>query len=128
MQTLDLRAKSSERTGPREIGMPWSLLFIPILFIAAGLSLPYSFVASRIRRRRERAFRDQMKARGRVIEWSECRRAMDEGRGTLIIERYSLKGPFRWWWTSEDLYRSMPLLAAGIADTCAERGDLSPIC
>jgi hypothetical protein len=107
MQTLDLRAKSSERTGPREIGLPWSLLFIPILFIAAGLSVPYALVARRIQRRREGAFRDQLEARGRVIEWFECWRAMDEGRGTLIIER-SLKGPVRRWWTWEDLYQQCP--------------------
>jgi hypothetical protein len=108
MQTLDLRAKSSERTGPREIGMPWSLLFIPILFVLAGLSLPYALVARRIQRRRERAFCGQMKARGRLVEWPECQRAMDEGRGTLIIERYSSKGPVRWWWTWENFYDVCP--------------------
>lgn len=108
MQTLDLRAKSSNRTGPRTIGMPWSLLFIPILFMVAGLSIPYAVVASRIQRRRGRAFCAQMQARGRVIEWSECLRAMEESRGTVIIERYSMKGPVRWWWTSENFYDVCP--------------------
>src|SRR5438045_5959934 len=35
-------------------------------------------------------------------------RALYEGRGTLIVESQSLKGPFRWWWTNESLYDICP--------------------
>jgi hypothetical protein len=59
-------------------------------------------------RRRERAFFLQMKRRGRVIEWSEFEQMIDQPNGTLIIERHSLKGPVRWWWTSEDTYSLCP--------------------
>ena len=36
-------------------------------------------------------------------------RAVDDARGTLIVEQHSFKGPFRWWWTSEDIYRECPV-------------------
>jgi hypothetical protein len=93
---------------PIEIGLPWSLLFIPVMFIGAGLSIPYSLISRRIQRRREREFRTQMEAIGRVIEWSDFVQAISENRGTLIEERYSFKGPVRWWWTPEDLYSMCP--------------------
>lgn len=31
-----------------------------------------------------------------------------KNRGTFIEERYSFKGPVRWWWTSEDVYQVCP--------------------
>jgi hypothetical protein len=110
MQTLDLGTKPNERTGPPEIGLPWSLLFIPALIFLAGLSIPYAFVGSRIQRRRERSFCLEMKARDRVIEWPEFQRRIDKGHGTLIVEHHSLKGPMRWWWTPEDVYSLCPHL------------------
>ena len=94
--------------GGLEIGSPWSLLFVPFLFIAAGLSLPYTLVARRVRRRNEETFRTRMKTLGRVMDWSDFVRALSETPGTLILERYSFKGPLRWWWTSENVYDVCP--------------------
>lgn len=108
MQTLDLNAEPRQGRKPREIGLPWSLLLIPIFFVAAGLSLPYVLVAGRFQQRRERSFRVHMQARGRVMEWSDFLRAVEDNRGTLIEERYSFKGPDRWWWTSENVYEVCP--------------------
>jgi hypothetical protein len=104
VQTLGLERETRRNPKAREIGLPWSLLAIPVLFIAAGLSLPYSLFARRVQQRRERAFRAQMQAQGRVIEWSDFLKAINETRGTLIEERYSFKGPVRWWWTPENVY------------------------
>jgi hypothetical protein len=75
----------------------------PHLFILAGLAIPYFLVAAPLQRLRERAFRSRMKARNRIMPWPDFRLAVDEARGTLIVEQYSLKGPFRWWWTPDDL-------------------------
>jgi hypothetical protein len=33
---------------------------------------------------------------------------LQEGRGTVIVESHSLKGPFRWRWTGENLYELCP--------------------
>lgn len=43
------------------------------------------------------------------MPWPDFRLAVDEARGTLIVEQYSLKGPFRWWWTPDDLYDMCPI-------------------
>jgi hypothetical protein len=59
------------------------------MFIGAGLSIPCSLISRRIPRRREREFRTQMEAIGRVIEGSDFLRAVSENRGTFIGERYS---------------------------------------
>jgi hypothetical protein len=79
VQTLDLNAQRRVGRDPSEkqplkIGLPLSLLFIPVLFIAAGLSIPYTLVARRIQRRRELAFRLQMKRQGRTIGWEDFMR------------------------------------------------------
>jgi hypothetical protein len=108
MQSLHLATGREAGKRPPEIGLPLSLLMIPVLFIAAGLSIPVTLVVARVRRRRERAFRRRMQASSRITEWSDFVRALDENRGTLIEERYSLKGPVRWWWTSEDVYQVCP--------------------
>jgi hypothetical protein len=42
------------------------------------------------------------------MEWSDFVHALDETRGTAILERYSFKGPVRWWWTSENIYDACP--------------------
>jgi len=49
-----------------------------------------------------------MKALGRVMEWSEFLGALNETRGTAIVERYSFKGPVYLWWTPESFYDVCP--------------------
>lgn len=108
-QRLDTNAGSTKRKYPRELDYPWSMLFIPAFVILAGLSIPYALVASPVQKWRERNFRSRMRTRGRLVRWDEFRRAVDEGRGTLIVEQYSFKGPFRWWWTPETVYLQCPV-------------------
>jgi len=84
------------------------LLMIPVLLLAGAVSVPFSLVGRRIQRKRELAFRKLMQTRGRSIEWDNFRRAAAENRGTLLQERYSFKGPVRWWWTSENVYEICP--------------------
>jgi hypothetical protein len=96
------------RRRPREIRFPVSLVFIPVLLIAAGLSIPFSLIASSVIKKRERAFRGLMQRSGRIMDWSDFAHSAESNRGTLIEERYSLKGPVRWWWTSEDIYHECP--------------------
>ena len=108
MQSLDLNEATPVERNPREIGLPWSLLIIPVLLLAGAISVPFSLLGGRIQRRRELAFRKLMQTRGRVIDWAAFQRAAAENRGTLLRERYSLKGPIRWWWTSENVYEICP--------------------
>jgi hypothetical protein len=108
MQTLELGAEPHERKRPPEIGLPWSLLFIPVLLVLGAISIPYAFVGSYIQRRHERSFSIEMKQRGRAIDWPHFQQMINQARGTLIVERYSVKGPVRWWWTSDDIYAICP--------------------
>jgi hypothetical protein len=59
-------------------------------------------------RHREEAFRAQMKASNRAIEWDDFVRALEEDLGTVIEERYSIRGPVRWWWISENIREQSP--------------------
>jgi hypothetical protein len=85
------------------IPMPFSLLFIPVLFIGAAISIPWGYVDNLVKRRRERRFADQMQAVGRLMTWKEFESAIENKQGTIIGEYLSCKGPFRLWWTGEDI-------------------------
>lgn len=101
-------------------GTPWSLVLVPALVVAAGISIPYSVVARQARRRRQRAFQDEMKARDRAVEWDDFVHALNDHRGTVIEERSSVKTSDRWWWTPDNLYQLSPY---PIADWSSMRND-----
>lgn len=110
VQALDLSEKPHVRKGPHEFGPVHAIWFVPALAIAAVLSIPVAFVASIVQKRREQSFKKQMKAAGRVMDRRDFELVLQEGRGTVIGESHSLKGPFRWWWTGENLYDICPFL------------------
>lgn len=58
--------------------------------------------------RREDRYAESMKLSGRVMEWADFIRELDQGKGMLIVERFSFKGPIRVWWTRDNLYKSCP--------------------
>jgi hypothetical protein len=116
-----MRRRLPRQRKPVEIGLPWSLFFIPVLFVAAGFSIPYTFVVAYIQRRQQRAFKATMQASGRVMTWSDFIRALsDERRGTFIVERSSFKGPVRWWWTTENVYEQSPYPIADWLTMCID--------
>ena len=90
-------------------GLGWSIfaspIIVPLAFTAGILSAPFS--RSKMQRREE-AFRAQMKASNRTIEWTEFAKAMEDDLGTPIEERYSLQGPVRWWWAPDDIREHSP--------------------
>lgn len=86
VQTLDLDARPHARKGPREFGPLHAIWFVPALDIAAVLSIPVALVASTVQKRRERSFKKQMKATGRVMDRRNFEQALQEGRGTVILE------------------------------------------
>lgn len=108
VQTLDLTAEPETRIGPREFGPAHAIWFVPALALGALLSIPVGLVLSAIVKRREHSFKNGMKVAGRVMNHRDFEQALQEGRGTLIIESHSLKGPFRWWWTGESVYDLCP--------------------
>jgi len=91
-----------------KIGPVGSVLLLPFLLFAAGVSIPFAVVAAYRQKRNKRILQAKMKAQGRVMEWSDFLRALDDTHGTAIVERYSFKGPVYSWWTPENLYDACP--------------------
>lgn len=90
------------------MGLFGCLLFVPFLLIAAVLSIPYGVVANFVQNRKERRLQKELRNAGRGIEWLEFVEATVSGRGTVIIEKYFPKGPWRWWWTEDDIRALSP--------------------
>jgi hypothetical protein len=85
-----------------------AIWFVPVLAVAAALSIPVGLVVVAVQNKRERSFKKRMNAAGRLMEWRNFEQVLHEGQGTVIVEGHSLKGPFRWWWTGENLYEICP--------------------
>ena len=66
------------------------------------------WMAAPLARRRERAFAGKMAERGRVMPLAAFEEAMVRGEGTAIDEAVSADGPWRIWWTPEDVMAESP--------------------
>jgi hypothetical protein len=93
---------------PVKFGPLASLLLTPLLLVAGILYAPYMTIAFAIMNYRERRFAKSMQLRGRTIDWSDFIRELNDGKGMLIIERFSWVGPIRKWWTTDDVYDICP--------------------
>lgn len=103
-------ADSGEPTSSdsKTIGMPLSLLFIPVLLIAGVVSIPAIGVLWIVFRLQERRFANVMAASNRSMTWAELELAIEREQGTIIAECLSEKGPCRLWWTSENIRTNSP--------------------
>jgi hypothetical protein len=102
-----------KRRKPIDLGVAWSVVLVPLLFIVGGLSIPYSFCNRYLSARRERDFSKAMLGCNRTIPWPAFVTEMNSGVGTLILESASSKGPVRWWWTSQTLSTTLSGLVCG---------------
>ena len=99
------RSEGAKRPPSTAMGAAMGLAMIPVLFVGACLAIPYTVGARWLRINREHKLRLRMKACGRLISWPEFVRGMREQGGTCIEEKFSPKGPVRFWWTPEDVRR-----------------------
>lgn len=83
-------------------------IYLPLLFVAAAISIPYWKIRRRRMARRENRFKESMRISGRVMDWADFVCELDRGNGMLIVERFSFEGPIRLWWTRDDLYKTCP--------------------
>ena len=100
--------RSAERPPSTALGAVLGVAVIPLLAMGACLAIPYTVGARWLRMHREHKLRLLMKSRGRLIAWPEFVRAMHERGGTCLEEKFSPKGPVRFWWTPEDVQRESP--------------------
>jgi hypothetical protein len=96
------------REKPINLGPIGGLLLLPLLLVAAVISIPYEKIRRRRVARREDRFMECMRLRERVMKWEDFIRELDGGNGMLIVERFSFKGPIRLWWTRENVYKTCP--------------------
>ncbi|SRR5579871_2512013 len=96
------------RRRPITIPSPLGLVFVPVLLLLGGLSIPVGLIQRQLARRRRHQFLSDMRSRGRVVAFSEIEEAANYGGGTLVIERAFPKGLVRHWWTPEDIYVQCP--------------------
>lgn len=103
---------TSARKGPVEIspllGVPLAFVFIPLLFILAGLSIPYVLVMRGCIAIREHRLLRRLVRRGRAIGWCDVEQHLAAGQGTLIIEQ-AQKETVRFWWTTDDVISHSPV-------------------
>jgi len=108
----------SRRRKPIHFGAQWSIVFVPLLFLAGAISIPVVLVSREVQRVREKRFAAEMRKLRRTILLSGV------VSGSVLIEWLSIKGPTRWWWTPDALERSTALFPAEGHDEFDERHEL----
>ncbi len=85
------------------------LALIPVAVGVAAVAIPLSFIPRWLQQHREHTFQAAlMKSSGRLITWQVFLRSMHDSGGTCIEEKFSAKGPVRFWWTPEDVVAESP--------------------
>jgi hypothetical protein len=108
MQMQGIESPREQKQGSAFFGAILGVLLIPFLFVGACFAIPFGFVLRWKQQHREQALKSLMKSQGRFIGWTEFVRAMRESGGTCIEEKFSAKGPVRFWWTPENVYGESP--------------------
>jgi hypothetical protein len=104
----DSRTAPPRPRKPFKVSAVFAPMTVPLLFLAAAVSIPWAYIQRLNQRRQERRFAREMKKAGRLMDWQEFRQTIESGTGTAIGESLSPKGPFRLWWTDEDIPTTSP--------------------
>ena len=108
MQMPESENLRQQKRGTGVFAWVLGLILVPFLFIGACFAAPYVLVTRWRQQYREDALKKLMKSQGRFMGWAEFQRTMRESGGTCIEERFSAKGPVRFWWTPENAYGESP--------------------
>jgi hypothetical protein len=109
------------RKEPRKFGPFMGMfVFLPLMVIAAALSLPFMPLVAWWRKREKRLLAESMTKQNRVMRWSDFVQVAEEKRGTLIVEGDPRKGPHLWW-TSEDVRAISPYACSDDLGTLLNR-------
>ncbi len=105
---LTRETENAEKHASTWKGAVTGIAMIPVLAVGACLAIPYTVGVRWLRLHGEHKLRLLMRSRGRLVTWPEFVRAMHETGGTCIEEKFTAKGPVRFWWTPEDVRRESP--------------------
>jgi hypothetical protein len=83
-------------------------IYAPLLLLAAAIGIPVSHFLLWKQCIDERKFIAKMKSARRFMKWDDFKQAMERNEGTAIGEYLSMKGPFRLWWTPENIPTTSP--------------------
>jgi hypothetical protein len=108
MQTQNQHNARASKAFTTYLTAALGVLLVPVFALLALLAVPYIFVLRWTRKHHEHRFRMRMKSMGRLMPWTEFVRVMHGAGGTCIEERFSPKGPVRFWWTAENVYGESP--------------------
>jgi hypothetical protein len=100
--------ESAQKQPSTWMGAAMGIAMVPVLFAGACVAIPYTLGTRWLRHHGERKLRLLMKSRGRLMTWPEFVRVLHERGGTCIEEKFTAKGPVRFWWTPEDVRRESP--------------------
>jgi len=81
------------------LAVPGVLIAFAAIFLIIAVCLPFLAVKGFFR---QRTFVTQLKSKDRFVTLSHLRPKLEVGEGTLI-EEWGVKGPYRIWWTSENV-------------------------
>jgi len=102
-------AEPEMKTGRRSsLQVLLELALVPVAVGVAAVAIPLAFIPRWLQQQREHSFRLLLKKRGRLINWQEFASSMRDLGGTCIEEKFSAKGPVRFWWTSDDVAALSP--------------------
>jgi len=108
MQTPGAASHEVHKKSNALAGAVLGVAMVPVALAGAAIVMPIHLITRWKRQHAELKLRGLMKLRGRLITWQEFLRAMHEHGGTCIEERFSPKGPVRFWWTPENVYHESP--------------------
>jgi hypothetical protein len=104
-ESAEPELKTKRRTS---LNVLLELALIPVAIGVAAVAVPLSFVPRWLQKHREHTFRLKMKSSGRLITWQVFLHSMRNSGGTCIEEKFSPKGPVRFWWTPDDVPSRSP--------------------
>src|SRR5579863_3427114 len=105
MQSAEPELKTKRRSS---LNVLLELALIPVAVGVAAVAVPLAFVPRWLQKHREHTFRLKMKSSGRLITWQVFLNSMRNLGGTCIEEKFSPKGPVRFWWTPDDVPSQSP--------------------
>ncbi len=112
MRALHDEDGASTRIGRLAVPFPFSVLVsivgAVLLFLTAGILFVLTPGLRYIRRRKEERVFERLRSVGRSVTWEGARSAVAQLRGTFIEEYLSSKGPYRLWWTPDDIAQTSP--------------------
>src|SRR5690349_2638119 len=117
----------TKRHKPVEFSPLWSPAVVTLLVVVAALSIPYGAIHKHIWCRRKRQFTEKLKRQNRILEWDRVSKELRQQRGTLIVEQLSVKGPVRWWWTTENVYDACPHPIVDVVTMLFDRSSFRPL-